>query len=392
MKAERITAAALSAVMAFSMISIDTAAAANTDYYIGTANVFSAVDLSQLSVPENVSSTNGAVAYVREQMRQRVHDFSVTFPCSGSIDGKATVLDVLAKAMWVTGNGDEGDYLRFSLKSYHTDYKLNWGSITLYYELDYYSTAEQEKDVSITLNDIEAGLLAEYDSRSDYEKISAVYDFVAHNAVYASDFLDDRVYTAYGALINGECVCQGYSLLLYRMLNDMGLNCRIISGTSDGQRHSWNIVHLGDKYFYLDPTWDSLLGGSDGAYFLRGYADFDEFNPTGAHIPVYEYKEIFPDYESAEFKAEYPQAEKQFILGDANEDGVIDGKDASYVLTCYAMMSVDSDFSMPPVAAEAADITGDRIIDGNDASKLLSYYAAVSAGKKLSLKQYINQR
>ena len=170
----------------------------------------------------------------------------------------------------------------------------------------------------------------------------------------------------------------------------MGVDCRILSGTSGGERHTWNIVRIGDRYFYLDPTWDSQLGGSSGEYFLRGYLDFDDFSRENAHIPVYEYTEIFPDYESAEFKAAYPQAETKFIFGDADGNGVVDGNDASYVLSCYSLMSVNSSgFSMPPVQSAAADINGDCVTDGNDASGLLAYYAVVSSGKVRSLNEYL---
>ena len=70
-------------------------------------------------------------------------------------------------------------------------------------------------------------------------------------------------YTAYAAMCNGTAVCQGYSNLLYRMLLEAGVDCRIISGIGVSGGHAWNIVRLGDLYYNVDATWDSNYDGPD---------------------------------------------------------------------------------------------------------------------------------
>ena len=391
MKSRRIIAALTAAAAALSMIAPSAASGAETAYFLKSDRVLTDTDYNVFANPENADSAEEAAAYLRNAMKQRKSSAAVTVPKNGYSNRDEASLDILARSVSETSAGDEGDYLRFALKSYNYGNEASQdGKIILYYTMTYYSSAEDEKAVSEALKGVEAEL--DCNGRSDYEKICRAYDFVTSYVSYAEEYEDERIFTAYGALVDRSCVCQGYTLLLYRILKDLGVDCRILSGTSGEERHTWNIVRIGDKYFFLDPTWDSSLGGTEGIFFLRGSNDFDALITEVAHIPVYEYEEIFPDYESAEFKAAYPQAEDRFILGDVDENGVIDGKDASYVLTCYAAMSVSgSNFSLPPVQSAAADITGDCIIDGNDASGLLSYYAAVSAGKKLSLNEYLRQ-
>lgn len=398
MKSRKILSAVTAAVTALSMLSPITASGSEPAFTPAAGTWLSAEVFGILDNPYKASSADEAVAYVREKMKSREYECSVTLPTGSYKSGSEAMKGVLLKAVSETDKGNEGDYIRFAVKSYNYGYDdSKRGVYTVYYRFTYYSTAEEEKAVDAALEAAESML--DYKDRSDYEKVYVAYDYVTSCAVYAKKFENDRIFTPYGAIIDKNCVCQGFSLLLYRMLKDMGVDCRILSGTSGGERHTWNIARIGDRYFFLDPTWDSSVGGKKGFFFLKGSADFDEYSSDNEHIPVYEYEGFFPDYGSSEFKAAYPQAEKKFILGDADENSVIDGNDASYVLSCYAAMSVkDKGFAVTPVQLAEADVNGDRIVDANDASGLLSYYAAASTGglnvkgKTISLTEYIRQR
>ena len=53
-------------------------------------------------------------------------------------------------------------------------------------------------------------------------------------------------------------VCQGYATLTYKMLTELGVDCRYISGTSNEELHAWNIVRIGRCFgTTLDNTWDA---------------------------------------------------------------------------------------------------------------------------------------
>ena len=75
------------------------------------------------------------------------------------------------------------------------------------------------------------------------------------------------MFTAYGALIDRTCVCQGYAALLYRLLLELGVDNRVLTGTGNGGGHAWNIVELDDVYYNVDPTWDA--GRTEYDYFLK---------------------------------------------------------------------------------------------------------------------------
>ena len=71
--------------------------------------------------------------------------------------------------------------------------------------------------------------------------------------------------------------------------------------------------------------------------------------------------------------------------GDVDGNCIIDGRDATAVLTEYAKLSTGAALTFTSAQQKAADVNEDGIIDARDASILLTYYARTSAGKNISL-------
>ena len=67
-----------------------------------------------------------------------------------------------------------------------------------------------------------------------------------------------------------------------------------------------------------------------------------------------------------------------YSLGDVNTDGILDGRDATAILTYYAITSTGSEFNNDGFNAEYADYNKDSVIDGRDATAVLTYYAKSS--------------
>ena len=80
-----------------------------------------------------------------------------------------------------------------------------------------------------------------------------------------------------------------------------------------------------------------------------------------------------------------------YKLGDVNNNGKIDGVDASDILTAYAKSSVaGGSLGYTDEQKTAADVNSNGIVDGIDASLVLTYYAKTSVGYSDSLEAYIN--
>ena len=227
------------------------------------------------------------IAELRSQMidRQSTIEFKVKLE-PGTIDLKDWWQEALSH---VTGDGSSGDFLRWQFKSYGagaTPEKFNesWtGGYEVTYTVMWYTTSQQETQLNSYIKNTILPQLA-LGGKTTYQKVQAIYNWITKNVRYDYAHLNDNTYklqyTAYAAAINKTAVCQGYANLFYRLANDAGIDCRIITGTADGGNgvwgpHAWNIVKMDDgNYYCLDATWDE--GRSSYSYFLKGTAAFNE--------------------------------------------------------------------------------------------------------------------
>ena len=347
----------------------------------------------------NFNNIDDAIAYVRENIKNRKNILKFSLPMKYVYD--KAFHDILLGSVEETNSGKEGDYIKYNLKS--IDCRGGYDGVRYYYtiNLEYLTSAEQEQFVDNSIKEIIQSLNP--DGLSDYEKISAVYEYIIQNVDYDySDSDNPEHFTAYGAIYNGKAVCQGYSQLFYRLCKELGISCRIISGTARGS-HAWNIVELDGLYYLADPTWDYMSEeSSECDYFLKGSLDFDDADKASPHVATGVVADNFliTDFTSDEFKREYPISDYSynsynnqptFMLGDVNSDGSIDSTDASLVLEIYAGQSTKAECHAKASQLSAADVNGDECVNSSDASALLSYYGYTSTGGKLSLGQFLRR-
>ncbi len=239
-----------------------------------------------------------AAAQLRQGMVQRQAEITVICT-SENTDGNAVWNAVLEQAFQHTGNPTEGDYIA---RHYNMCQGHIWRSskngvyhYTLEYNVEYYTTASQEAEMDIAVAELLESL--QLDGKSSYEKFQAVYSWMCDHITYDHENLSNEdyklKYTAYAALINRTAVCQGYANLLYRLMLELGVDCRLIRGYGNDGRHGWNIVRLGDYYYNADATWDA--GGWYDTYCLRCDENFDD------HVRDSE-------YDTEAFRAEYKMA------------------------------------------------------------------------------------
>lgn len=105
----------------------------------------------------------------------------------------------------------------------------------------------------------------------EFDKVVFVHDYIIEHTDYddiaAMSTEMDMEGTAYGCLVNGKAVCQGYSEAFLYVMNKLGIKCGIVSGdTADGS-HSWNYVYVNGGCYWIDLTWDDP-GGNDGSMYL----------------------------------------------------------------------------------------------------------------------------
>ena len=234
-----------------------------------------------------------AAADLRKQMVSRSEEMVVTL--RSARDDMLT----LAADLWdlaldhVEGSGTTGDYLRWQ----HTgkscamkkmplasgyQYTFTYTPYTEYFDTIWFTTNAQEAALT---NYIRNTILPQLSlgGKTTYQKVQAIYNWITANVKYDYSHMNDPTYwpqyTAYAAAVQKKAVCQGYANLFYRLANDAGVDCRIITGKAyndDGTAdHAWNIVRMEDeKYYCLDATWDAGLKPENYEYFLKGLTSF----------------------------------------------------------------------------------------------------------------------
>ncbi|MDD6327405.1 MAG: Ig-like domain-containing protein [Lachnospiraceae bacterium] len=303
-------------------------------------------DNASIYATENYLSYAQTVSNIRQAMVRRETAVTVNMQMEGIFDN-AEFQRFMDAVFAETGVSVEGDYLmlHYRRSSCGGSYITSGGlyQYTLNFTFEYYTTAEQENEVTAKVTQILQELNLE--GLSEYEQIKKIYDYMTSNISYnyeAAAVLEiedwDTMYaamepylyawSAYGAACKESCVCQGYANLFYRLATEAGLSTRIVTGTSFGEGHAWNIVEIDGYYYNIDATWDA--GEVSYVYFLKGNDTFPD------HIRDY-------DYTTDAFTGRYVMADTDYaadkkITGislNQNAIEIKEGSSAKLTVTYY---------------------------------------------------------
>lgn len=147
--------------------------------------------------------------------------------------------------------GDDGDDMTILL-----NFKLSGE------ELEQAKAALDEK--------VNAAVAGAPQNASDYEKELYAHDYIIKCCSYDEESVElhkkDTVraneQNAYGALVEGKAVCEGYTRAFHLLCNKLGVTCWVVQGQAlgfEGQEntnHIWNCVQLDGKWYQVDVTWD----------------------------------------------------------------------------------------------------------------------------------------
>ena len=114
------------------------------------------------------------------------------------------------------------------------------------------------------------------DGDDQYETQLSLYDRLAKHCTYdtvAAENMDDdsdpMAYTAYGAVVDGSAVCEGYAKAMQLLLNRCGIPATTVRGDAidSDVSHMWNLVTVNGNHYYFDPTWSDNGDKGTHAYF-----------------------------------------------------------------------------------------------------------------------------
>lgn len=101
-------------------------------------------------------------------------------------------------------------------------------------------------------------------SMSEYEKVRAVHDYIVNTTDYdhynlEHDSIPDIDYTAKGVLEKHIGVCRGYAEAFKLLMDELDIECDIITGKAENISHAWNVVKIDNEWYQIDCTFDDPL-------------------------------------------------------------------------------------------------------------------------------------
>lgn len=119
---------------------------------------------------------------------------------------------------------------------------------------------------------------------SDYDKVKYIHDYIINHCRYNTNAVSNSdayptAFTAYGALVEGSAVCEGYAKAFSLLCNEVGVEALLVTGKGSNQPHMWNMVKCNGQWYHMDVTWDDPVsqGGEDSLQYTY-------FNVTTAQI------------------------------------------------------------------------------------------------------------
>ena len=257
------------------------------------------------------SNADSVIEAVRTALRNHDKRIEIQYQShSNNMDDiHSLVKDVMSFALDETDNPTEGDYIYQQYGGYELNYQYQKVDGIYQYTLEmiphYYTTLKQEEQVNQELQTVLESF--HFTAKTtEFEKIQAIHQYICDTVQYDDVHNKNQHYhlktTAFAGLIYHRAVCQGYAVLMYRMLRESGIDARVVTGIAkkeDGSEelHSWNLAKIGKLWYNIDVTWDDQQ--QTDAYFLKCDSSMSE------HIRD-------EQYQTEDFYQRYPMADTDY--------------------------------------------------------------------------------
>ncbi|WP_448374361.1 transglutaminase domain-containing protein [Fervidobacterium sp.] len=157
------------------------------------------------------------------------------------------------------------------------------GVVTTTITYTYLETVQERKAVNDFIQKNIASIIS--GAKTEVEKVYMINEWIKLNIEY------DKTYSyrsVYATLRNQRGVCQGYALLFYKLAKAAGLQVYLVSGqgkdptasTRELEPHAWNVVKIGNDYYYVDVTWNDGTGTNVYLLFGTDLAKYSHYPDT----------------------------------------------------------------------------------------------------------------
>ena len=182
------------------------------------------------------------------------------------------------------------------------------------YLIDEFNSKEQVDNAIAEIENVKNQVISNRTGNA-YEDMKMVHDYLVDNISYDSSISKPNIYNIYGALINKECVCEGYARAYKYILDELNIPCILVIGTATNgegntENHAWNYVKLNNSWYAVDTTWDDpvIIGGgilnkkSKYRYFLKGKETMDQDHITSGQFTEGGKEFAYPNLSETDFE------------------------------------------------------------------------------------------
>ena len=116
-------------------------------------------------------------------------------------------------------------------------------------------------------------------------KILLLHEYITNlcgydKKLYTEGYSDELSSTAYGCLVDGMAICQGYALAFQLVAQQLGIQAEFVFSLD--MQHAWNIVLVNGTYYHVDCTSDDLL-------LYSGFEGENKFDLTNIFGSAHDY-------------------------------------------------------------------------------------------------------
>lgn len=109
---------------------------------------------------------------------------------------------------------------------------------------------------------------------SEYEREKYVNDYIVSVCEYDEDAAQEdfdlcNASTAYGVLVDGKAICEGYARAFQLLCNKMGIECVSVAGMTDDVGHEWNCAYIDGSWYQVDVTWNDTGDDVEKYYYFN---------------------------------------------------------------------------------------------------------------------------
>jgi len=215
---------------------------------------------------------------------------------------------------------------------------------------------------------------------TDYDRIKYIHDRLLYEVEYQMNSWDQTIASVF---LNKQTVCAGYSKAFSYLCNAIGIETISILGYN----HAWNKVKLDGFWYNIDVTNDEdsydffLVSDSkllqldqelDALYSMTLIKDNISYDVEFYlhDIDTLTYEKYYNQLPKSQFSYdEIQNMTPTYITGDANNDGIVNVRDCSFIAMFLAQNRVD-------MLAEHSDFNEDGKINVRDASAIAVFLAS----------------